>query len=153
MRDVQMVDGAVVEVLRPRKTPKMFLGEDDMLDVTMPSGGHYNISIKMLAVVIEKAEKYDAINTPELYDYLEAAQNEALHQREKWGTNGDEGKTDADWFWLVGYLAGKALHNPPKVNMTPVDAMLHRLVALGAAVANWHAAVVGDHTRMRPGTR
>jgi hypothetical protein len=26
----------------------------------------------------------------------------------------DAGKTDADWYWLIGYLAGKALHNPPE---------------------------------------
>ena len=30
----------------------------------------------------------------------------------RWGNDGDAGKTDADWFWLIGYLAGKALHNP-----------------------------------------
>jgi hypothetical protein len=53
---------------------------------------------------------YQAINTPEIHDFLAAVENEALHQRERWGSEHDAGKTDADWFWLIGYLAGKALH-------------------------------------------
>jgi hypothetical protein len=53
------------------------------------------------------------LNTPEVVDFVKAVQLEAAHQRERWGTDYDTGKSDADWFWLVGYLAGKALHNPP----------------------------------------
>lgn len=57
----------------------------------------------------EIERKYNAINTPEIAHFLSAVENEALHQRERWGSEYDGGKTDADWFWLVGYLAGKAL--------------------------------------------
>lgn len=98
-----------------------------------------------------KAAKYDAINTPELYDFIEATLNEALHQREKWGVEKDGGKTDADWFWLIGFLAGKALHNPPKDDMGSVDARLHRIITVAAAAANWHGHVLGTYARMRPG--
>lgn len=99
----------------------------------------------------EKARKYDAINTPELYDFISATVNEALHQREKWGVEADGGKTDADWFWLIGYLAGKALHNPPKEGMGDVDARLHRIITVAAAACNWHGATLGTYALMRPG--
>ena len=82
------------------------------------------------------------LNTPEIQDFSKAVVLEALHQRERWGS----GKTDADWFWLLGFLAGKALHNPgddPKKK-------LHRIITIAAAAANWHAAVQGQ-TNMRPG--
>lgn len=96
------------------------------------------------------AELEAAINTPELHDFAKAVALEAAHQRKRWPSGHDAGKTDADWFWLIGYLSGKALHNPPN-EMAPHDAKLHRIVTIAAAAANWHAAVAGDHTAMRPG--
>lgn len=90
-----------------------------------------------------KSEKYDAIHTPEIDDFLNSVKNEALHQRERWGASHDEGKTDADWFWLLGYLAGKAFNNPEKI--------LHHIITTAAVCLNWHAAKVGAHTKMRPG--
>lgn len=83
------------------------------------------------------------INTPHTADFMEAVQLEAIHQRERWGTEHDSGKTDADWFWLVGYLAGKAIHKPEK--------QLHHIITTAAALLNWHAAKTGADTRMRPG--
>lgn len=82
------------------------------------------------------------LNTPEVLDFAKAVNLEAAHQRERWGTDHDAGKTDEDWFWLVGYLAGKALHKPEK--------RLHHLIACAAALANWHLYTVGK-TNMRPG--
>lgn len=90
------------------------------------------------------------LNTPELHDFSAAVVREAAHQRERWGSRHDAGKTDADWFWLIGYLAGKALHNPPN-DMPPTEARLHRIVTVAAAAANWHAAVSGASNVMRPG--
>jgi hypothetical protein len=91
-----------------------------------------------------KADAYDRINTPEVDDFLSAVRNEALHQRERWAARGDAGKSDADWFWLVGYLAGKALHN---VN----DKKLHHVITAAAALLNWHAKLTGNYAAMRPG--
>lgn len=90
------------------------------------------------------------LNTPETRDFTDAVIIEAAHQRERWGNDHDAGKTDADWFWLIGYLAGKALHNPPN-GMEPTEARLHRIITVAAAAANWHAAVSGTDTSMRPG--
>jgi hypothetical protein len=94
--------------------------------------------------IIQKAAAYDRINTPEIDDFLSAVRNEALHQRERWPSAHDSGKANADWFWLVGYLAGKALHD---VN----DKRLHHVITAAAALLNWHAALTGSFNAMRPG--
>ncbi len=89
----------------------------------------------------------ELINTPEIIDFVKAVQIEAVHQRERWGTEQDEGKTAADWFWLLGYLAGKAL-NSDKVG--DQKKLLHHIITTAAACANWHAQVLGK-CDMRPG--
>lgn len=99
-----------------------------------------------LREVLDKAAKYDAINTPEIAEFLKAVENEALHQRERWGSEHDAGKTDADWFWLVGFLAGKAIR-PDNTS----EKQLHHIITTAAALLNWHAAKLGTHNAMRPG--
>jgi hypothetical protein len=104
------------------------------------------------ALVKERDDLRRKLNTPEVHNFVRAVILETLHQRERWGSEHDAGKTDADWFWLIGYLAGKALHNPPSDNgLTPDDLRLHRIITIAAAAANWHAARTGAHTDMRPG--
>lgn len=83
----------------------------------------------------EVARLQSLINTPHTFDFMQAVQLEAVHQRERWGSEHDEGKTDADWFWLIGYLAGKALHKP--------ENQLHHIITTAAACLNWHAARAG----------
>lgn len=83
------------------------------------------------------------INNPHTADFVEAVKSEAAHQRERWSVEHDAGKTDADWFWLIGYLAGKALHKPEK--------QLHHIITTAAACLNWHANKTGASTSMRPG--
>lgn len=88
-----------------------------------------------------------ALNTPEILDFVKAVPLEAAHQRERWGSDHDAGKTAADWFWLVGYLAGKALHMHAQGN---TEKALHHTISTAAALANWHSAILGK-TDMRPG--
>ena len=102
--------------------------------------------IERLHAQNERMEK--ALNTPELHDFSAGVVSEAQHQRERWGTDSDAGKTPADWFWLVGYLAGKAL---TAANVGNTDKALHHCISTAAALANWHAALSGSHSGMRPG--
>lgn len=88
------------------------------------------------------------INTPELKNFNDGVTLEALHQRERWGNSHDVGKIPADWFWLVGYLAGKALHAQTSGN---TEKALHHTISTAAALANWHTSISGEHTAMRPG--
>lgn len=94
------------------------------------------------------AALYRQLNTPEIADFLKGVEREALHQRDRWGADHDAGKAAEDWFWLLGYLGGKALHAAKSGN---ADKALHHTISSAAALLNWHAAILGTHTAMRPG--
>ena len=87
------------------------------------------------------------LNTPETASFLEGVRREVAHQRERWGTDHDGGKEPSDWFWLIGYLAGKALAAHLAGN---TEKALHHTISSAASLANWHAAILGK-TNMRPG--
>lgn len=79
------------------------------------------------------------VNHPETADFARGVVLEAHHQRERWD---DSWKKDFDWHAVATYLGAKALLNPPQNDGTTGEvARLHRIVALGALAANWHAAV------------
>lgn len=89
------------------------------------------------------------INSPELENFLRGVHIEAVHQVERWGTAHDRAKRPADWFWLVGYLAGKALHAALGGNK---DKALPHCISTAAALYNWHCAIKGTDVRMCPGS-
>jgi hypothetical protein len=100
----------------------------------------------MITMLREENERLRSIvDMPDPIDFVHATEAEARHQRMRWV--GDGGKTDADWFWLIGYLAGKALHNPGDDE----EKRLHRITTVASAACNWHAARMGVHTGMRAG--
>jgi len=88
------------------------------------------------------------INHPEIEAFLRAAHIEAVHQVIRWGTSHDRAKRPADWFWLVGYLAGKALHAAVAGN---IEKAKHHCISTAAALYNWHCAISGTDVRMCPG--
>lgn len=88
------------------------------------------------------------INKPELVDFLRGVRLEAIHQVERWSADHDRAKRPADWFWLVGYLAGKALH---AAIASDRDKARHHCVSTAAALYNWHCAIQGFDVRMCPG--
>ncbi|MEO8391188.1 hypothetical protein [Polaromonas sp.] len=94
-------------------------------------------------------DRLDAlINTPEIDSFLRAVHLEAVHQVERWGEASDRAKRPADWFWLVGYLAGKALH---AVTSGDKGKAQHHCISTAAALYNWHCAITGADVRMSPG--
>lgn len=88
------------------------------------------------------------LNAPELHDFAKGVVLEAAHQRERWGASHDVGKAPEDWFWLLGYLGGKALH---AAKAGDADKALHHCISTAAALANWHAQIMGASNVMRPG--
>lgn len=87
------------------------------------------------------------VNSPETDDFFKGIELEAAHQRTRWPSEQDAGKTHADWFWLVGYLAGKCLHAAISGDR---EKALHHTISTAAALANWHRAIKGAGN-MRPG--
>lgn len=88
------------------------------------------------------------LNSPELHDFSKAVVLEAAHQRERFGSGQDAGKEPSDWFWLLGYLSGKALK---AATTGDHDKALHHCISSAAVLANWHAALTGADNFMRPG--
>ena len=88
------------------------------------------------------------LDTAETEDFDKAIPLEAAHQIKRWGTEHDSGKQPADWFWLVGYLAGKALASHLHGNLEKAK---HHTISTAAALRNWHAHIRSGNTLMRPG--
>lgn len=80
-------------------------------------------------------------DTPVTHDFLLGLSIEAEHQKERWGEAHDRSKSAENWFWLIGYLAGKAL----RAHMTgDKPTALHHTISAAAALMQWHAAILGD---------
>jgi hypothetical protein len=88
------------------------------------------------------------IGSPEIDNFLRGTHLEAVHQVDRWGTAHDRAKRPADWFWLVGYLAGKALHAATAGDQAKAR---HHCISTAAALYNWHCAIQGLDVRMCPG--
>lgn len=95
-----------------------------------------------------EALRQEIINTPETADFMDGVPLEAAHQRERWGADHDAGKSPFDWFWLIGYLAQKAADAAVRGD---AEKAKHHTISTAAALANWHAALTGADTSMRPG--
>lgn len=85
---------------------------------------------------------------PETTDWFEGVRKEAAFQVAKWGKNHDDGKNPEDWFWLLGYLAGKALAAQFSGDEEKAK---HHTISAGAALLNWHARMSKLASMFRPG--
>lgn len=104
------------------------------------------LSAKVAALTMENKRLDGLINNPHTENFLEAVKLEAAHQRERWGSEHDGGKEPSDWFWLLGFLAGKAIR-PAQ----PRHKVLHHIITTAAACLNWHANESGFSTSMKAG--
>jgi hypothetical protein len=112
----------------------------------MPSYGQLQKENSKLKAEIERLNKL--INTPHTDDWIEAVKIEAAHQIERWGDDHDIGKEATDWFWLLGWLGGKAVR---AVEAGEIEKAKHHTISSGAALLNWHRRITGDSTSFRPG--
>lgn len=87
-------------------------------------------------------------DNPQVVDFTSAVALEAMHQRARWGSDHDAGKTPFDWFWLIGYLAQKAADAAVRGDIFKAQ---HHTISTAAALANWHTALGGGDDAMRPG--
>ena len=95
---------------------------------------------KDIAWAADKIESLESmINSPITADFLEGVTVEAVHQKERWGLEHDQGKTPFDWFWLIGYLSQKAAAAHVEGDR---EKALHHTISTAAALRNWHAAIL-----------
>lgn len=103
---------------------------------------------ELLVAKAERDRLSGLVNSPEISGFLRGVHLEAIHQVERWGTAHDRAKRPADWFWLVGYLGGKALHAAVAGDR---DKARHHCISTAAALYNWHCAIQGVDVSMCPG--
>ena len=82
------------------------------------------------------------LGTPEMEDFLKGVEREAAYQKERWGEDHDRMKTADNWFWTLGWLAGKAVNDPHDADdkRTPKERRLHRIITAAALLFHWHEA-------------
>jgi len=80
------------------------------------------------------------INNPQIDHFLNSVNLETAHQIERWGVAHDRQKQPADWFWLIGYLAGKCLQAHLSGDL---DKAKHHTISTAAALYQWHQHITG----------
>jgi len=89
--------------------------------------------------LLDEVERLRALrDTPVVDDFWEAVRREKEHQHARWGDEHDQVKEPADWFWLIGYLAGKALSSLVHGDR---EKALHHTISTAATLAHWHDAI------------
>ena len=86
----------------------------------------------------EVARLRKILNTPLYDDFLEAVKAEGAHQQWYWGDEHDEQKTPQEWFWTLGWLAGKATQAH---GVGDREKALHHTISSAALLMNWHRHV------------
>ncbi len=91
----------------------------------------------------DNAKLRATLNSPEVVHFAQGVMNEAAHQIDRWGEPHDRSKSAEGWFWLIAWLAGKALRAAITGDR---DKALHHTISTAAVCANWHRAILRDET-------
>lgn len=78
-----------------------------------------------------------SIETPITEDFWEGVKREKEFQLSTW-SDSDARKTHAEWYWLVGFLAGKALTAAIVGDRTKA---LHHTISAATALSLWHDTI------------
>lgn len=149
---------ALLSAAEERDAAKAESGASTKTLLSLPSGDypvHANVAeafdslrSERDALKAEVGRLTGLLNNPETADFVQGVMREAPHQRQRWGSSHDAGKAPLDWFWLIGFLAQKAAASAMAGDAEKAQ---HHTISTAAALANWHAAISGADTTMRPG--
>lgn len=115
---------------KPKRKAQELATHLDALAQVTADGGFYR------EVAAELRRLDGLINSAETEDFIEGVRLEAAHQVERWGASDRQNKDHAAWFWLVGYLGGKAL----RAAITgDYEKARHHTISTAAALAHWHS--------------
>lgn len=94
------------------------------------------VELDVLRARVVELEKL--ISSPETEDFTRGVAIEVAHQADRWGPRHDVDKSPGDWFWLIGYLAQKAM-----VAQLAGDAekAKHHCITSAAALSIWHRLI------------
>ena len=88
------------------------------------------------------------LHIPETEDFVAGVVREAGHQIDRWGEPHDRNKEPEDWFWLLGYLGGKAVRAQREGD---TEKALHHTISSAAVLLNWHRHISGTESTFTPG--
>lgn len=94
------------------------------------------------------AEAHRIWDGPETSDWFEGVRKEAAFQVAEWGKKHDDGKGPQDFYWTLGFLAGKALSSAIAGD---IEKAKHHTISSAALLLNWHARLSGQADMFRPG--
>lgn len=137
----QLIDGNV------RSTTADRFAEE--LKARLALGNEHSLAPPYATLQARIAELEALINHPATAAFLSAVRSEVAHQVQRWGTVGDRAKAPPDWFWLVGYLSGKALAAHLQGDL---EKALHHCISSAAVLANWWAHIQGQGRGFTPGS-
>ncbi len=100
-----------------------------------------NLLVEIELLRKERDELKLKLNTPEIAEFVGGVRIESAHQRERWGAAHDREKSAEHWYWLVGYLSGKALRSHIEGDL---DKARHHTISSAAALFHWHDAISKD---------
>lgn len=109
----------------------------------LSAGSDNGITKNMRAAANELRRMHTLINTPHTEVFLQGVMQEGAHQVDRWGYAHDRQKSAENWFWLVGYLAGKALRAAITGDR---EKALHHCISSAAALMHWHDAIAHDES-------
>ena len=89
----------------------------------------------------EVARLTKILNTPKYDPFFDAVKAEAMHQDWRWPVEHDADKQPQDWFWVLGYLQGKALRACLDGDKRKA---LHHTISSAAVLAHWHQAIQAE---------
>lgn len=132
-------------------------GVSDTSNETMVRESVEKLSLRLAALIDAKDRKSAAerslgdrirddidalVMGPVTHDFWEGVRVEREFQRAKWGSVHDRNKAPPEWFWLVGYLAGKALAAQLAGDL---EKARHHTISAAAALSHWYDAVFDPH--------
>lgn len=98
----------------------------------------------------ELARLRTLLDSPQVSEFIEAVRVEAAHQVERYGAEHDQQKSPADWFWVLGWLGGKAVQ---AATLGDHEKALHHVITSAALLLNWHAQLSGVPRQSSGGSR
>lgn len=139
----EIVSAAAPKLLKLTPEAEAKLNEALSAGGARPGQVWYREDPEVVQLRAEVARLNTIIKHPEHDDFIRGVSIEAEYQRCLHGVDASEGRFDwHQWYWVVGYLLGKALA-ACKSGEGDGEKARHHLVTSAALINNWHNVLTG----------